>query len=72
MTGLTIFVLFFVVALIGWGVCEAVGQLTYKHAPEEKAGWDEFDEHAKQNGGKEQNIRDIMRNNSTKGYSAVD
>ncbi len=71
MSGLTLLVLFVVVALVGWGVCEAIGQLEFTHAPEEQEGWDEFAEHAKQNGGKEQNIRDIMRSNSTNGYSAV-
>lgn len=71
MSGLTLLVLFIVAALVGWGVCEAVGQMKFTHAPEEQEGWAEFEEHAKQNGGKELNIRDIMRTNSTKGYSAV-
>lgn len=71
MSGLTLLVLFFVAALVGWGVCEAVGQMRFDHAPEEQEGWDEFAEHARMNGGKEQNIRDIMHNNSTQGYSAV-
>ena len=72
MTGLTLFVVFVAVALVGWCVCEAIGKLNYTHAPEEQEGWEEFEEHAKANNGKEQNIRDIMRNNSTKGFSAVD
>ena len=72
MTGLTLFVVFIAVALVGWCVCEAIGKLHYTHAPEEQEGWEEFEEHAKANNGKKQNIRDIMRNNSTKGFSAVD
>ena len=63
---------FIAVALVGWCVCEAIGKPHYTHAPEEQEGWEEFEEHAKANNGKEQNIRDIMRNNSTKGFSAVD
>ena len=43
MTGLTLFVVFIAVALVGWCVCEAIGKLHYTHAPEEQEGWEEFE-----------------------------
>lgn len=72
MTGLEILIAFIVIALVGWGICELkYKSLPFHHTSEEQAGWDEFKEHAEMNDGKEMNIRDIVRTNSTKGYDAV-
>lgn len=72
MTGLEILITFIVIALVGWGICELkYKSLPFHHTSEEQAGWDEFKEHAEMNDGKEMNIRDIVRTNSTKGYDAV-
>ena len=62
------FVLFLVAAVVVWGVAE----LNYKNFNYEEDKPHHPDPTAHHNGdGKELNIRDIMRDNSTKGYAAV-
>ncbi len=63
------FVLFLIVAVVFW----RIGELNYKgfHYEEDQPHHPDPTAH---HGGeyKEQNIRDIMRSNSTKGFDAVD
>ena len=67
------FLLFVVVALIGWGVCELKSKSTFTHSEAEKKEIEEMAAADKANGGyHEMDIHELIRRNSTKGYSAVD
>lgn len=72
MTGLIGIVGIFVLALIGLGIAELKNKKDKYVVSEEEI---EAEEHEKafrgDNEGKELNIRDIMKDNSTSGYSAV-
>ena len=71
--GLEIVIGLIVVALVGWAICEfKYKALPFEHAPEEEEGWEEFKEHLEANGNHELNIREIMANNSTNVFDAVD
>ena len=67
------FLLFVVVALIGWGVCELKSKSTFTHSDAEKKELEEMQNADNANGGyHEMNLRELVRNNSSKGYDAVD
>ncbi|MCH4182247.1 MAG: hypothetical protein LKF48_03645 [Prevotella sp.] len=67
------FLLFIVVALIGWGVCELKSKSTFTHSEAEKKEVEEMDAADKANGGyHEMDIHELISHNSAKGYDAVD
>lgn len=66
-----VFVLFVVIALVGWGICELKGKMTFTHSEIEKEEAEEIEEHLKADGFHEKNLDDLLKNNSTKGYNAV-
>lgn len=67
------FLLFIVVALIGWRVCELKSKSTFTHSEAEKKEVEEMDAADKANGGyHEMDIHELISRNSTKGYDAVD
>ncbi len=65
------FVLFVVIALVGWGICELKGKMTFTHSEIEKKEAEEIAEQQKADGYHEKNLHDLLKNNSTKGYNAV-
>ena len=68
MTGLYIFVALIVVALLGWGIAELKNRsITFEHSEEAELLYNEQKEH----GFKEQNLKDLLAHNSTKGYDAI-
>lgn len=68
-TALLVFLGFIVVALVGWGLCELKGKdCVYEPTEVEKKQESEFDE---AEGYREKSLHDILKDNSTKGYSAV-
>ena len=72
MNALTGFIALIVVALIGWAIAEfKYKAFTFTRSKKDIEEEKELEEHQRANGFKEMNIRDIMRNNSTKGYNAV-
>ena len=72
MNALVGFIALIVVALIGWAIAELKYKtFTFTRSEKDIEEEKELEEHQRANGFKEMNIRDIMRNNSTKGYNAV-
>lgn len=72
MTPLIVFAILGAVALLGWGFVELRNRhFQYTHSAEEQHGWDEMKEAYEANGEKELNLHDLLKRNSTKGYSAV-
>ena len=72
MTALVGFIALIVVALIGWAIAEfKYKAFTFTRSEKDIEEEKELEEHQRANDFKEMNIRDIMRNNSTKGYNAV-
>lgn len=72
MNALVGFIALIVVALIGWAIAEFKYKVfTFTRSEKDIEEEEELEEHKRANGFKEMNIRDIMRNNSTKGYNAV-
>ncbi len=65
------FVLFIVVALVGWGIAELKGRMTFVHSEEEKKEAEEIEEHNRANGFREMDLKDLLEHNSTKGYDAI-
>lgn len=63
------FILFIVIALVGWGIAELKGKMTFTHSEIEKEEAEEIEAHRKATG--EMNLDDLLKNNSTKGYDAV-
>ncbi|MCH3994770.1 MAG: hypothetical protein LKG14_05050 [Prevotella sp.] len=67
------FILFVVVALVGWGVCELKSRSTFTHSEAEKKELEEMELADKAKGGyHEMNLHELIQNNSSKGYDAVD
>ena len=65
-------VVFFAVALIGWGIAELKGKsCTYEMNEEEKAVEAKNAEALHENGFSEMNIRDVVKNISTKGFQTT-
>lgn len=68
-TALLVFFGFIAVALVGWGICELKAKdITYKSTEVEEKQEAEFNE---AEGYREKSLHDILKDNSTKGYSAV-
>lgn len=65
------FVLFILVALVGWGLAEWKGKFAFTHSEAEKKEVSEIEEKKKAEGYKEMNLHDLIQHNSTKGYKAV-
>nr|MBP7472537.1 hypothetical protein [Prevotella sp.] len=64
------FVLFIVIALVGWGIAELKGKMTFTHSDIEKEEAEEIEANRKALGD-EMNLKDLLKHNSTKGYNAV-
>lgn len=67
-----VFVLFVAIALVGWGIAELKGKMTYTHSKEEAQEAEEILEQQEKNNFHEMNLHDLLEHNSTKGYNAVD
>lgn len=72
MTPVIAFIVFFAVALVGWGIVELRNKsFHFTHSHDEQHGWDEMKEAYEDNGEKELNLHDLLQRNSTKGYNAI-
>lgn len=66
------FVALIVVAIIGWAIAEfKYKTFTFTRSEKDIEEEEELEEQRRADGFKEMNIRDIMRKNSTNGYTAV-
>ena len=65
------FVLFIVVALVGWGIAELKGKMTFTHSEAEKKEAEEIEEQKRATGFHEMNLHDLLKNNSTNRIDAV-
>lgn len=65
------FVLFVVVALVGWGIAELKGKMTFTHSEEEMKEAAEIEAQRKAENFHEKDLNDLLKNNSTKGFNAV-
>jgi len=62
---------FVALALAGWAICELKDKgLAYTYNDEETAALNQAQQQLKDNGYSEQDISDVIRNISTKGYKA--
>lgn len=72
MTPIIAFIAFVVVALIGWAVAEAKAKsVTFVHSEEEAEEAELIENELRAEGFREKSLRDILKNNSTKGFNAV-
>ena len=72
MTGLYIFIALIVIALMGWGIAELKAKtIHFEHSEAEKEEAELLYEEQKEHGFHEQNLKDLLEHNSTKGYDAV-
>lgn len=72
-TALIGFILFVVISLVGWAIAELKNKaIHFEHSEAEAEGEKEMEEHFMQHGGHEQDLKDLLKHNSTKGYNAVD
>lgn len=72
MTGLYIFVALIVVALLGWGIAELKNRsITFEHSEEEREEAELLYNEHKERDFKEQDLKDLLAHNSTKGYDAI-
>ena len=72
MTGLYIFIALIVIALMGWGIAELKAKtIHFEHSEAEKEAAELLYEEQKEHGFREQNLKDLLEHNSTKGYDAV-
>ena len=61
-----------VVALVGWAIAEfKYKAFTFTRSAKDIEEEEELEEQRRADGFKEMNVRDVMRKNSTDGYSAV-
>ncbi len=66
------FAVFFIVALIGWAIAELKGKTcNYTNNEQEDAVEQAAAEQLHKNGFTEMTIRDVVKNISTKGFSAI-
>lgn len=65
------FVLFIGIALVGWAIAELKGKMTFTHSEIEKEEAAEIEAQKKAENFHEKNLKDLLKNNSTKGYNAV-
>lgn len=61
-----------VIALIAWAIAELKSKtITFTHSEAEAEGEKEMLEAFEAHGGKEMNLKDLLKNNSTKGYKSI-
>lgn len=72
MTGLYIFIALIAIALLGWAVAELKSRsITFEHSEEEREEAELLYNEQKERGFKEQDLKDLLAHNSTKGYDAI-
>ena len=72
MTGLYIFIALIAIALLGWAVVELKSRsITFEHSEEEREEAELLYNEQKERDFKEQNLKDLLAHNSTKGYDAI-
>ena len=72
MTGLYIFVALIAIALLGWAVAELKSRsITFEHSEEEREEAELLYNEQKERDFKEQDLKDLLAHNSTKGYDAI-
>ena len=72
MTGLYIFIALIAVALLGWAVAELKNRtITFEHSEEEREEAELLYNEQKERDFKEQDLKDLLAHNSTKGYDAI-
>lgn len=61
-----------VIALVAWAIAELKSKaITFTHSEAEAEGEEEMLEAFEAHGGKEMGLKDLLKNNSTKGYKAI-
>ena len=72
MTGLYIFIALIAIALLGWAVAELKRRsITFEHSEEEREEAELLYNEQKERDFKEQDLKDLLAHNSTKGYDAI-
>ena len=72
MTGLYIFIALIAIALLGWAVAELKSRfITFEHSEEEREEAELLYNEQKERDFKEQDLKDLLAHNSTKGYDAI-
>ena len=72
MTGLYIFIALNAIALLGWAVAELKSRsITFEHSEEEREEAELLYNEQKERDFKEQDLKDLLAHNSTKGYDAI-
>lgn len=72
MTGLYIFIALIAIALLGWAVAELKNRcITFEHSEAEKEEAELPYNEQKEREFREQNLKDLLEHNSTKGYKAI-
>ena len=72
MTGLYIFIALIAIALLGWAVAELKSRsITFEHSEEEREEAELVYNEQKERDFKEQDLKDLLAHNSTKGYDAI-
>ena len=72
MTGLYIFIALIAIALLGWAVAELKNRsITFEHSEEEHEEAELLYNEQKERDFKEQDLKDLLAHNSTKGYDAI-
>ena len=72
MTGLYIFIALIAIALLGWAVAELKSRsITFEHSEEECEEAELLYNEQKERDFKEQDLKDLLAHNSTKGYDAI-
>ena len=72
MTGLYIFIALIAIALLGWAVAELKSRsITFEHSEEEREEEELLYNEQKERDFKEQDLKDLLAHNSTKGYDAI-
>lgn len=72
MTGLYIFIALIAIALLGWAVAELKSRsITFEHSEEEREEAELLYNEQKERDFKEQELKDLLAHNSTKGYDAI-
>ena len=72
MTGLYIFIALIAIALLGWAVAELKSRsITFEHSEKEREEAELLYNEQKERDFKEQDLKDLLAHNSTKGYDAI-
>ena len=72
MTALYIFIALIAIALLGWAVAELKSRsITFEHSEEEREEAELLYNEQKERDFKEQDLKDLLAHNSTKGYDAI-